>query len=77
MILLPRLNPACDPLTVRLQIPVLLALQFHHDIIVESRPCLVGQHAKDFGVDVLLEFGIRVISRSQAISSVALKTVGQ
>lgn len=60
--LLPRIHPLCNSLAVGLHITVLLAVQLHHNFLIEGFPRLVQQDAENFRVNVLLKFLIVVTS---------------
>jgi hypothetical protein len=54
MLLLPVLNPLQDPCAVAIDIAVLLAIEFHDDLLVEGFTGFFRQDAEDLGVEVLL-----------------------
>jgi hypothetical protein len=54
MLLLPVLNPLQDPCAVAIDIAVLLAIEFHDDLLVKGFTGFFRQDAEDLGVKVLL-----------------------
>lgn len=54
LLLLPVLYPLCDPSAVGLDIIILLAIQFHHDLFVECLARFFEQNPEDLRVEILL-----------------------
>jgi hypothetical protein len=62
MLFLPRIDPIRDATAIALDIAVLLAIQFHHDLLVVRFARFFEENAEDLGVEVLLQLFFVVAS---------------